>query len=89
LNSSAPAPLPLYYDNPSRTAIWSLGDLDSRATREITVTLRAVPNALAASGPIGRGMLRTASLPTASNYDGPSIAIGRVRARASTPSRPA
>lgn len=76
------SPLPLYYDNPSRTAIWSLGDLDSRATREITVTLRATPNALAASGPIGRGMLRTASLPTASNYDGPSIAIGRVpRAR--------
>ena len=76
------SPLPLYYDNPSRTAIWSLGDLDSRATREITVTLRAMPNALAASGPIGRGMLRTASLPTASNYDGPSIAIGRVpRAR--------
>ncbi|HEX8458938.1 MAG TPA: tetratricopeptide repeat protein [Pyrinomonadaceae bacterium] len=75
-------PLPLYYDNPSRTAIWSLGDLDSRATREITVTLRALPNALSASGPIGRGMLRTASLPTASNYDGPSIAIGRVpRAR--------
>ena len=76
------SPLPLYYDNPSRTAIWSLGDLDSRATREITVTLRAVPNALSATGPIGRGMLRTASLPTASNYDGPSIAIGRVpRAR--------
>ncbi|HEV7906418.1 MAG TPA: tetratricopeptide repeat protein [Pyrinomonadaceae bacterium] len=76
------SPLPLYYDNPSRTAIWSLGDLDSRATREITVTLRAVPNALAATAPIGRGMLRTASLPTGSNYDGPSIAIGRVpRAR--------
>lgn len=75
-------PLPLYYDNPSRTAIWSLGDLDSRAVREITVTLRAVPNALAATAPIGRGMLRTASLPTGSNYDGPSIAIGRVpRAR--------
>ncbi|HEY1404447.1 MAG TPA: tetratricopeptide repeat protein, partial [Pyrinomonadaceae bacterium] len=75
-------PLPLYYDNPSRTAVWSLGDLDSRSAREITVTLRAVPNALSASGPIGRGMLRTASLPTASNYDGPSIAIGRVpRAR--------
>ncbi|HYG12367.1 MAG TPA: hypothetical protein VD835_20660, partial [Pyrinomonadaceae bacterium] len=76
------SPLPLYYDNPSRTAIWSLGDLDSRASREITVTLRALPNALSATGPIGRGMLRTASLPTASNYDGPSIAIGRVpRAR--------
>ncbi|HLL71862.1 MAG TPA: tetratricopeptide repeat protein [Pyrinomonadaceae bacterium] len=76
------SPLPLFYDNPSRTAIWSLGDLDARATREITVTLRAVQNALAATGPIGRGMLRTASLPTASNYDGPSIAIGRVpRAR--------
>jgi len=72
------SPLPLYYDNPSRTAIWSLGDLDSRGVREITVTLRAVPNALAATAPIGRGMLRTASLPTASNYDGPSIAIGRV-----------
>jgi uncharacterized repeat protein (TIGR01451 family) len=44
--------------------------------------LRAVPNALAATAPIGRGMLRTASLPTGSNYDGPSIAIGRVpRAR--------
>jgi hypothetical protein len=76
------SPLPLYYDNPSRTAIWSLGDLDSRGVREITVTLRAVPNALSATAPIGRGMLRTASLPTGSNYDGPSIAIGRVpRAR--------
>jgi uncharacterized repeat protein (TIGR01451 family) len=72
------SPLPLYYDNPSRTAIWSLGDLDSRGSREISVTLRAVPGALAATAPIGRGMLRTASLPTASNYDGPSIAIGRV-----------
>ena len=38
-------PSPLVYDRPSRTAIWSLGDLESRDNREITVTLRALPRA--------------------------------------------
>lgn len=71
-------PSPIAYDRPSRTAIWSLGDLSARASREISVTLRAVPNALAATNSLGRGLLRTPSLPTASNFDSPSITIGRV-----------
>lgn len=71
-------PSPIAYDRPSRTAIWSLGDLTARGSREISVTLRAVPNALAATNSLGRGMLRTPSLPTASNFDSPSITIGRV-----------
>ncbi len=71
-------PSPIAYDRPSRTAIWSLGDLSARGAREISVTLRAVPDALAATNSLGRGMLRTPSLPTASNFDSPSITIGRV-----------
>lgn len=71
-------PAPLVYDRDSRTAVWSLNDLDARDTRDINVTLRAVPDALAANHPLGRGTLRTASLPTANNFDGPSIEVGRV-----------
>ncbi|HEX8141943.1 MAG TPA: tetratricopeptide repeat protein [Pyrinomonadaceae bacterium] len=71
-------PSPIAYDRPSRTAIWSLSDLSARGSREITVTLRAVPNALAATNSLGRGILRTQSLPTPSNFDSPSITIGRV-----------
>jgi uncharacterized repeat protein (TIGR01451 family) len=72
------SPAPIAYDRPSRTAIWSLGELSARGAREISVTLRAVPDALAATNSLGRGMLRTQSLPTASNFDSPSITIGRV-----------
>ena len=72
------SPAPIAYDRPSRTAIWSLGELAARGAREISVTLRAVPDALAATNSLGRGMLRTQSLPTASNFDSPSITIGRV-----------
>jgi uncharacterized repeat protein (TIGR01451 family) len=72
-------PAPISYDRPSRTAIWSLGDLESRDNREITVTLRAVPDALAATGRVvGRGTMRTTSLTTPSNFDGPTISVGRV-----------
>ena len=72
-------PSPISYDRPSRTAIWSLGDLESRDNREITVTLRAVPEALAGTGkPVGRGTMRTQSLFTPSNFDGPAISVGRV-----------
>ncbi|MDQ3805143.1 MAG: DUF11 domain-containing protein, partial [Acidobacteriota bacterium] len=72
-------PAPINYDRPSRTAIWSLGDLESRDNREITVTLRAVPEALAtANRSIGRGTMRTASLVIPSNFDGPTISVGRV-----------
>ena len=75
-------PLPIQYDRDSRTAVWTLGDLDSSATRDIKVTLRAVPDALAANRSVGRGIMRTASLPVPSNFDGPSINVGRVpRAR--------
>lgn len=72
------SPAPIAYDRPSRTAIWSLGELSARGAREISVTLRAVSDALAATNSLGRGMLRTQSLPTASNFDSPSITIGRV-----------
>ena len=72
-------PAPIQYDRPSRTAIWSLGDLESRDNREITVTLRAVPEALAGTGrPVGRGTMRTKSLFIPSNFDGPTINVGRV-----------
>ena len=72
-------PAPINYDRPSRTAIWSLGDLESRVNREITVTLRAVPEALAVTNrSIGRGTMRTASLVIPSNFDGPTISVGRV-----------
>ncbi len=75
-------PSPLVYDRASRTAIWSLGELEARNGRNISVTLRAVPDALAASRVLGRGTLRTGSLPVPSNFDGPSINVGRVtRAR--------
>lgn len=75
-------PSPLAYDRPSRTAIWSLGELDSRDGREIRVTLRAVPDALAQRRALGRGTVRTQSLIVPSNFDGPSVQIGRVvRAR--------
>ena len=75
-------PAPLVYDRDSRTAVWSLGDVDARESRDISVTLRAVPDALAANHPVGRGTMRTSSLQTAANFDGPSIEVGRVpRAR--------
>ncbi|HYY98675.1 MAG TPA: hypothetical protein VE642_08795, partial [Pyrinomonadaceae bacterium] len=73
------SPAPISYDRPSRTAIWSLGDLESRDNREITVTLRAVPEALAGPNkPVGRGTMRTQSLFIPSNFDGPAINVGRV-----------
>jgi uncharacterized repeat protein (TIGR01451 family) len=72
-------PSPISYDRPSRTAIWSLGDLESRDNREITVTLRAVGEALAGSNkPVGRGTMRTQSLFIPSNFEGPAISVGRV-----------
>jgi uncharacterized repeat protein (TIGR01451 family) len=72
-------PSPVAYDRASRTAIWSLGDLESRDNREITVTLRAVAEALAGTGkPVGRGTMRTQSLFIPSNFEGPSISVGRV-----------
>jgi uncharacterized repeat protein (TIGR01451 family) len=76
------SPSPVAYDATSRTAIWSLGDLGGRDAREINVKLRAVPDALAATNPLGRGMLRTQSLPFASNFDSPNITVGKIpRAR--------
>jgi uncharacterized repeat protein (TIGR01451 family) len=75
-------PSPLVYDRASRTAIWSLGEVDSRQGRDITVTLRAVPEALAATRSVGRGTMKTQSLVIPANFDGPSITVGRVpRAR--------
>lgn len=76
-------PSPLVYDRASRTAVWSLGELGARDKQDVTVNLRAVGDALAASSkPLGRGTLRTASLPVPSNFDGPNVTVGRVaRAR--------
>jgi uncharacterized repeat protein (TIGR01451 family) len=71
-------PQPINYDRASRTAIWSLGDLGSRSTRDISVTLRAVPDALANTSTLGRGALRTQSLPFGSNFDSPSVTVGKV-----------
>jgi uncharacterized repeat protein (TIGR01451 family) len=71
-------PQPVNYDRASRTAIWSLGDLGSRSARDISVTLRAVPDALANTSTLGRGALRTQSLPFGSNFDSPSITVGKV-----------
>ncbi|HEY0377121.1 MAG TPA: tetratricopeptide repeat protein [Pyrinomonadaceae bacterium] len=71
-------PAPINYDRASRTAIWSLGDLGARSTRDISVTLRAVPDALANTSTLGRGALRTQSLPFGSNFDSPSITVGKV-----------
>ena len=71
-------PQPITYDRASRTAIWSLGDLGARSTRDISVTLRAVPDALANTNALGRGALRTQSLPFGSNFDSPSITVGKV-----------
>jgi uncharacterized repeat protein (TIGR01451 family) len=72
------SPAPVAYDGPSRTAIWALGDLGGRDTKEITVTLRALPEAMAGTNPLGRGMMRTQSLPYASNFDSPTISVGKV-----------
>lgn len=75
-------PSPLVYDRASRTAVWSLGEMGARDGREISVNLRAIADSLAASKALGRGTLRTSSLPVPSNFDGPSVAVGRVtRAR--------
>ncbi len=49
-----------------------------RASRDITVTLRATADALAVTEPLGRGTLRTASLAAETSYTGPAISIGRV-----------
>lgn len=72
------SPAPVAYDAPSRTAIWALGDLGGRDSKEITVTLRALPEAMAGTNPLGRGMMRTQSLPYASNFDSPTISVGKV-----------
>ena len=72
------SPAPVAYDAPSRTAIWALGDLGGRDAKEITVTLRALPEAMAGTNPLGRGMMRTQSLPYASNFDSPTISVGKV-----------
>ena len=72
------SPAPIAYDRPSRTAIWALGDLGGRDSKEIKVTLRAMPEAMAGTNPLGRGMMRTQSLPYGSNFDSPSITVGKV-----------
>jgi uncharacterized repeat protein (TIGR01451 family) len=72
------SPAPVAYDPPSRTAIWALGDLGGRDSKEIIVTLRALPEAMAGTNPLGRGMMRTQSLPYASNFDSPTISVGKV-----------
>lgn len=72
------SPSPIQYDRASRIAIWTLGDLNTHSDKEIKVTLRALPEALAGSNTLGRGAVRTQSLPFGSNFDSPSVAIGKV-----------
>jgi uncharacterized repeat protein (TIGR01451 family) len=76
------SPSPLLYDRASRTAVWDLGNLGPREAKEVSVTLRAAPTALAATSALGRGTVRTQSLTVGSNFDSPSITVGKVpRAR--------
>ncbi len=63
------------YDKVSRTAIWSLGDLNPGEQRQITVNLRASSDALAQSTEIGRGKVRSQSLPIQASFDGPKIEV--------------
>jgi len=71
-------PPPIVYDRPSRAAVWNIGELKPLDSRDIIVTLRPAPVALAASTTIGRGTVSTPSITTPINFDGPSISIGRV-----------
>jgi uncharacterized repeat protein (TIGR01451 family) len=63
------------YDKVSRTAIWSLGDLNPGEQRQITVNLRASSDALAQSTEIGRGKVRSQSLPIQASFDGQKIEV--------------
>jgi uncharacterized repeat protein (TIGR01451 family) len=82
------SPSPLVYDRASRTAIWNLGSLGPRDSREITVTLRAVPRALASTTPLGRGAVRTQGAFVGSNFESPSVTVGKVPAARIDPLSP-
>ncbi|HKC64294.1 MAG TPA: tetratricopeptide repeat protein [Pyrinomonadaceae bacterium] len=71
-------PAPLTYDRSSRVAIWNMGDLGSRSSHDISVTLRVVPDALASTNPLGRGAVHTQSLTLGSNFDSPVVTVGKV-----------
>ncbi|PYS48674.1 MAG: hypothetical protein DMF68_12515, partial [Acidobacteria bacterium] len=71
-------PAPLTYDRSSRVAIWNMGDLGSRSSHDISVTLRVVPDALASTNPLGRGAVHTQSLTLGSNFDSPTVTVGKV-----------
>ena len=71
-------PAPLTYDRSSRVAIWNMGDLASRSSHDISVTLRVVPDALASTSPLGRGAVHTQSLALGSNFDSPVVTVGKV-----------
>jgi uncharacterized repeat protein (TIGR01451 family) len=63
------------YDKDSRIAVWSLGDLDPGEQKQITVIVRATGEALAQSIVVGRGRVRSQSLPVQTSFDGPKIEL--------------
>jgi uncharacterized repeat protein (TIGR01451 family) len=72
LINSVPAAI---YDKDSRIAVWSLGDLNPGEQKQITVTVRATSDALAQSIVVGRGRVRSQSLPVQASFDGPKIEL--------------
>ncbi|HEX8072235.1 MAG TPA: caspase family protein [Pyrinomonadaceae bacterium] len=73
----AASPAAESYNRLTHAAAWNLGEVAASRSQLITVTLRAAPDALAASYPLGAGTLRTASLPAAASLTAPPIEIGR------------
>jgi uncharacterized repeat protein (TIGR01451 family) len=72
LVNSVPAAM---YDKDSRIAVWNLGDLNPGEQKHITVTVRATSDALAQSIMVGRGRVRSQSLPVQASFDGPKIEL--------------
>lgn len=71
-------PSPVDYDIQSRTAVWLVGNLESGKSKKIQVNVRVTPGALAQTNALGRGSLRTPSIPLASNFSSPNFTIGKV-----------
>lgn len=71
-------PAPASYDRQSRTAVWLVGNLEAGKSRKIQATVRVTTEALAQTNQLGRGSLRTPSIPLPSNFSSPQFTIGRV-----------
>ncbi|HEX8457542.1 MAG TPA: carboxypeptidase regulatory-like domain-containing protein [Pyrinomonadaceae bacterium] len=71
-------PTAVTYDVAARAVVWSLGDMDAGAERVLKVTLRVLPDATAddrAQRPLGRGLLRSGSLPVAVIFAGANVLV--------------